>query len=392
MEHNSCNDVIIMVTMLIIRGGSAVKELNVDQFWADDHLAHQNNCFNQSAQIPLGIRMSDECVFAELGVEGTPWMPIPRQERIVLNKLYNDKSERLVGKRLLQEDFPPPDANLPVIKRIGEVFGGQYIYYNETEWLTQSVHSFHELETLLDRVERMDLRAFMLPDNWDKEKRRVYECYGIRPPLMRHIRGPVTLGCSIMGTEQFLFLLIDEPDLARRFSHIITQVTMEMAAVMDEEAGTDAVQHPGFSFADDNCCLLNPAMYELFGYPVLKEVFSKYSPGPDDMRYQHSDSAMGHLLPLLSNLKLNAVNFGPTVLIPEIRKHLPHARIDGCLSPMTFMRNDREGILHEIKRDLKDALVYNGVNISTAGSINNGSSLESMRLVMQIIQNNGRRA
>ena len=369
-----------------------MKELNVDQFWADDLLAHQNNCFNQSPQIPLGIRMSDECVFDESGEEGTPWMPIPRQQRIDLNKRYNDKAERLVGKRLLQESFPPQDANLPAVKRIGEVFGGQYIYHNETEWLTRSVHSYNELETLLDQVERMDLRAFMLPENWEKEKRRVHECYGIRPALMRHIRGPVTLACSIMGTEQFLFLIIDEPDLARRFSHVITKVTLEMAAIMDEEAGTDAVQQPGFSFADDNCCLLSPPMYELFGYPVLKEVFARYSPGPEDKRYQHSDSAMGHLLPLLGSLQLNGVNFGPTVLIPEIRKHLPRARIDGCLSPMTFMRNDREGILREVQRDLKDALVHNGVNISTAGSINNGSSLESMRLVMQIIQNYGRRA
>jgi uroporphyrinogen decarboxylase len=378
--------------MLITHGGSPVKELNVDQFWADDLLAHQNNCFNQSSQIPLGIRMSDECVFDELGEEGTPWMPIPRQQRIDLNKRYNDKAERLVGKRLLQESFPPQDANLPAVKRIGEVFGGQYIYHNETEWLTRSVHSYNELETLLDQVERKDLRAFMLPENWEKEKRRVHECYGIRPALMRHIRGPVTLACSIMGTEQFLFLIIDEPDLARRFSHVITKVTLEMAAIMDEEAGTDAVQQPGFSFADDNCCLLSPPMYELFGYPVLKEVFARYSPGPEDKRYQHSDSAMGHLLPLLGSLQLNGVNFGPTVLIPEIRKHLPRARIDGCLSPMTFMRNDREGILREVQRDLKDALVHNGVNISTAGSINNGSSLESMRLVMQIIQNYGRRA
>lgn len=369
-----------------------MKELNVDQFWADDLLAHQNNCFNQSPQIPLGIRMSDECVFDELGEEGTPWMPIPRQQRIDLNKRYNDKAERLVGKRLLQESFPPQDANLPAVKRIGEVFGGQYIYHNETEWLTRSVHSYNELETLLDQVERMDLRAFMLPENWEKEKRRVHECYGIRPALMRHIRGPVTLACSIMGTEQFLFLIIDEPDLARRFSHVITKVTLEMAAIMDEEAGTDAAQQPGFSFADDNCCLLSPPMYELFGYPVLKEVFARYSPGPEDKRYQHSDSAMGHLLPLLGSLQLNGVNFGPTVLIPEIRKHLPRARIDGCLSPMTFMRNDREGIFREVQRDLKDALVHNGVNISTAGSINNGSSLESMRLVMQIIQNYGRRA
>ena len=79
------------------------------------------------------------------------------------------------------------------------------------------------------------------------------------------------------------------------------------------------------------------------------------------------------------------------MLIPDIRRHLPNARIDGCVSPMTFMRNDTEGLVREVQRDCADALKYNGVNISTAGSINNGSSLESLRLVMSLIQRYGRR-
>ncbi|MGI6233891.1 MAG: uroporphyrinogen decarboxylase family protein [Christensenellales bacterium] len=368
-----------------------MQELDIAQFWRDDEAAHANNCFNQSVQIPLGIRMSDECVFAELGEEGTPWMPIPQERRIELNRRYNDKSERMIGKRLLKEDVLPEDARLPGVKRIGEVFGGKYIYHNETEWLTQSVHSTQELERLLDQVEKMDLRAFMLPENWEAEKKRVYERYGVKPALMRHIRGPVTLACSIMGTEDFIFLILDEPDLARRFADVITKVTLGMARVMDEEYGTTAEETRGFSFADDNCCLLTPDMYELFGYPVLKEIFDTYAPDAHDSRYQHSDSAMGHLLPILGRLDLTGVNFGPTVLIPEIRKHLPHARIDGCLSPMSFMRNDVDAITREVARDCADALVYNGVNITTAGSINNGSSLKSLRLIMQIIQNKGRR-
>lgn len=368
-----------------------MQELDISRFWHDDESAHINNCFNHSVQIPLGIRMSDECVFAELGEEGTPWMPIPIQRRIELNRRYNDKAERIVGKRLLNEDFLPADAQLPYVKRIGEVFGGQYIYHNETEWLTQSVYSHQDLEKLLDQVERMDLRAFMLPENWEAEKKRVYERYGVKPSLMRHIRGPVTLACSIMGTEDFLFLVMDEPDLAQRFSDAIIKVTLGMAQVMDEECGTTAQETRGFSFADDNCCLMTPQMYELFGYPVLKEVFTKYAPDEKDSRYQHSDSAMAHLLPILGTLDLNGVNFGPTVRIPEIRKHLPRARIDGCISPMSFMRNDSEALIREVRRDCADALVYNGVNITTAGSINNGSSLESLRLIMQVIQNHGRR-
>ena len=78
--------------------------VDIDKFWADDALAHKDNCFYAGApQVALGIRMSDECVFAE---QGNPWGNIPRERRIALNKRYNDLSERIVGRRLLQEKFP----------------------------------------------------------------------------------------------------------------------------------------------------------------------------------------------------------------------------------------------------------------------------------------------
>ena len=100
----------------------------------------------------------------------------------------------------------------------------------------------------------------------------------------------------------------------------------------------------------------------------------------------------GHLeIQRRGRLGLTGVNFGPTVLVPEIRKHLPKARIDGCLAPFTFMRNDEAGIIEQVKRDCEAAKATGrGLNISTAGSINNGSLLSSMRLVMAAIQNYGR--
>lgn len=367
-------------------------DLDVERFWKDDEIAHRDNCFYKGDQVALGIRMSDECVFAELDEPGTPWIPIPRERRLELNKRYNDKAEKIVGIRPLVETLPPPEAEFPYVRRIGEVFGGEYQIQHETEWLTQSVEDEEGLCALLDRVDALDLRAFMLPPNWEAEKRRIYETYGLRPQTLRHIRGPVTLACSIYGSENLIFLLIDNSDLAVRFSDAIARVALGMAEVMDEEAGVTAQTEPGFSFADDNCCLLSPEMYEIFGLPVLERAFRKYSPNPDDKRYQHSDSAMGHLLPLLGRLDLNGVNFGPTVLIPEIRKHLPRARIDGCLAPFTFMRNDPEQIVREVRRDCADGLLYGGVNIWTAGSINNGSLLSSLRLIMTTIQEFGRRA
>jgi len=310
-----------------------------------------------------------------------------------LNKRYNDKAEKIVGRRLLPEQFDPPEVQFPYVKRIGEVFGSRYEYINHSEWLHRCAETPEAVEKMLDRVEKLDIRQFMLPDNWEAEKTRIFETYGRRPPVMRHIRGPVTLACSLMGEENFIFLMYDEPELAKRFSNAIRDVIIAMADVMDAEAGvTDADRgRYGFSFADDNCCLMTPEMYEDFGYPILRDVFARFAPGKNDSRFQHSDSAMEHLLPILGRLDMNGVNFGPTVMVRDIRKHMPNARIDGCLAPFTFMRNDAEGIIREVKRDCEAAReTGRGVNISTAGSINNGSSLESMRLVMAVIQNYGR--
>ncbi|HPP36029.1 MAG TPA: uroporphyrinogen decarboxylase family protein [Clostridiales bacterium] len=371
---------------------AAMLDVDLEQFWKDDELAHKGNCFSPEApQVALGIRMSEECVFAELGEEGNPWGYTPRERRLELNKRYNDKAEQIVGRRLLPETLPEPDAEFPYVKRIGEVFEGKYIHNGVAEWLEGTVSTPAELEKLLDRVEKLNLREFMLPPNWESEKKRIYEKYGIKPPLLRHIRGPVTLATSIYGAENLIFLIIDEPDLAKRFSDVICKVIMGMAEIMDEEAGYDETNRPGgFSFADDNCCLLTPEMYEMFGYPILKAVFDRWSPNPEDMRYQHSDSDMGHLLPILGRLNFTGCNYGPKVLVDEIRKYMPKTRIDGCLSPMTFMSNDIDAIIREVRRDCEMARECRGLNLSTAGSINNGSLLTSMRAVMYAIQKYGR--
>lgn len=369
-------------------------DLDIEQFWKDDEKAHGNNCFAADApQVALGIRMSNECVYAELGEEGHPWDPIDPVRQAEMNKRYNDKAEKIVGRRLLPEKFDAPEICFPAVKRIGEVFGSRYEFVHHSEWLHKCAETPEEVEKMLDRVDRLDLRSFMLPDNWESEKKRIFELTGRRPSPMRHVRGPVTLACSLMGEMNFIYMVLDEPELALRFSDTIKRVIIEMGDIMDVEAGIAPEERGryGFSFADDNCCLMTPEMYELFGYPILRDVFAHFAPGENDSRFQHSDSAMGHLLPILGRLGLNGVNFGPTVLVPEIRRHLPKARIDGCLAPFTFMRNEEEEIIAQVRRDCEAAKATGrGVNIATAGSINNGSLLSSMRLVMAVIQNYGR--
>lgn len=370
--------------------------VNLEQFWKDDAISHEENCFTlKAAQVALGIRMSDECVFSELGEEGNPWGYTPYERRIDLNRRYNDKAEKIVGKRLLNENFAPPDSALPPVKRIGEVFGGRYIWENGSEWLTSDIDTPEKLEAQLDKIDRLDLREFMLPKNWEEQRKIKFEKYGTRPGRIHGVRGPVTLACSIFGIENLIYLIMDAPELAKRFSDTISDVIVKMTEIMDEEVklcDPSAKNNEfGYGFNDDNCCMLNTEMYEFFAYPILKRVFDRFCPEPHHSRYQHSDSAMEHLLPILGKLNFHGVNFGPTVTIDKIRKYMPKTRIDGCIAPFTFMNNDKDKIIAEVKRDCEMAKHFGkGVNLTTAGSINDGSSLESMRTIMWAICEYGR--
>ena len=365
--------------------------VDLERFWKDDALAHEENCFSLNApQTAFGIRMSDECVFAELGEAGAPWAHTPLGRRVELNKRYNDKAEKIVGKRLLREEFAPPGSHLPEIKRIGEVFGGRYTWFNDTEWLESGINGPKALEARLDMIDKLDLRAFILPRDWEEQCKIKFERYGARPGTIHGVRGPATLACSVYGIENLIYLIQDAPELAKRFSGTIASVIIQIAEIMDEEAGVSGNSF-GFGFNDDNCCMLNAEMYEFFAYPILKRVFDRFCPEPQHWRYQHSDSAMEHLLPVLGKLGFHGVNFGPTVTIDKIREYMPKTRIDGCIAPFTFMGGDRGKLIGEVKRDCEMAKRYGrGVNICTAGSINDGSSLENMRAAMWAVCEYGR--
>ena len=365
--------------------------VDLERFWDDQAISRANPFGADIPQVPLGAVLTNECVYAELGIEEDFWRYDHDDVwRLSLNKAYNDKAEKIVGRRILSEKSNDPRLEYPPVKGLHDIFEAENIWVDQSWWLQKSANGPDSLEALLDRVESREIRSFILPENWHEEKERL-TAMGIRPNIYRGQRGPVTFAASIYGAQDLIFLILEKPDLAARFSRAILNTMLGIARVLDEEAGyTPGTAPHGFSFCDDNCCLLTPQMYESFGYPVLEGIFARYSPNPDDRRYQHSDSPMAHLLPLLGRLDLTGANFGPTVTVSEIREYLPHAVIDGQLAPFTYCRNEEENIVLEFLRDFEMARERRGLVFSTAGSINNGTRLTSMRLAMAAIQRYGR--
>jgi uroporphyrinogen decarboxylase len=371
--------------------------VDLGQFWRDQAIAVSSPFGPDIPQVPLGAVCNWECVFDELGEPVDHWRfnHVDDGWAHDLKRRYNDLSEKVVGRRLLSESPSDPARRWPRVRELHDIFEAENVWEGGPAgswWLKQSARSATELSALLDRVEKRldDLRAFLLPENWEAEKRRLTGL-GCQVPLYRNQRGPCTFACSVFGAEDLLLLYYDDPALLKRFSDLIARAILERARVIDEEAGFHDRSRPhGWAWYDDNCCLFTPEMYEFFAMPIHRAVFEAYAPNPDDRRYQHSDSNMSHLLPLLRELDLRGTNFGPSLTVREIRLFCPHAVIEGQLAPFTYSRNEQANIVSEFLRDWTQARDSRGLLFATAGSINNGTRLTSMRLLMAAIQRFGR--
>ncbi|MCE5217462.1 uroporphyrinogen decarboxylase family protein [bacterium] len=367
--------------------------VDLERFWADDAASRGKPFSTDKPQVPLGISMPATCIWDELGLpmpQGADTeVTDPYQVGKDLRKRYNEKALAVVGKSLFPEDDPPPaDSHFPAVKGITDIFEAPVSYVGGTGWVMPAASTPAELEALLDRVGKREVRSVLLPANWEAECRRIYETYGKKPRLGGGIRGPVTAAMSIYGVENLIFLVLDAPELAARFRDLLCDKIIEMTRVLYEVSETP--DRRGFGFSDDNSAMLNPDMYAFFGQPILRRVFETFSPGPKDARYQHSDSAMGHLMPLLNEVGLNGANFGPTVRAEDIRQALPRCVIHGQLAPWTFARGTDEEVAWEVRRDLEAVGADGGLVVATAGSINPGSRLSGLRAAMSMIQQYGR--
>jgi hypothetical protein len=146
---------------------------------------------------------------------------------------------------------------------------------------------------------------------------------------------------------------------------------------------------PGWWITDDNCALFNRKLYAEYCVPVLEAVLNAMAPG-DAPRYQHSDSAMGHLLDFQYDLGIREVNYGPEVNAALIRERMPDAMINGHLPPFLLRKGSPEQIEARILNDFQKAGETGGLTITTAGSLAAGTGIGRMRWMMQLVQDHCR--
>ncbi|MDR3692692.1 MAG: uroporphyrinogen decarboxylase family protein [Fimbriimonas sp.] len=347
---------------------------DLELFWRENELSQNKPFRTDKPRAPIELSVDDHWLLEEMKVPSTVEYFSNASYRADVNRQCNDRCEEVLGKRFFSET-----VDLPPILRIEEVMGSRReIVEGGTPWLEPGFSTIDQVSDRLAEIESWSdahLRSLMFSTGGQVAKAGP-GADGSKLVRTAGSRGLATQATSILGTMNTMYWIIDYPTEMGRFFAVLADIIVRYHRVLAAETG---VEHRGYYWLDDNCALYSPSLYEEFCLPGMKRVFDAFAPNPEDYRYQHSDSEMRHLLPLLAALGFHGVNFGPTLPAELIRRNMPDTQIHGEVAPNTVRNKGLEGVVAEVKRDFAAVGADGGLSVTTCGSVSAGTSLESLR-------------
>ena len=351
-------------------------DLDVGMFWTENDPCEAFT--TNKPRCALSFSPDDHWLFE--------FMHVPSTLRYYQDKPYRDELHCETNRATLQyvgQAFFEEDTWIASPKRIENLFGSEFSYTeNATPWLTHVTNDPDEFARILDRAEATDVKTWALPEaflrEWEGRKARGLSM----PALGTGSRGPATIMTSVLQPETVFYWMYDHPDLMRRFRDILAHKMTELNRVLRAFSGNTDL---GWWITDDNSALFNRKLYREYCFPVLEQVLAAMAP-PGSRRYQHSDSAMGHLLDQQRELGINSVNYGPTVDAGLIREKMPEAIINGQTPPLLLRNDSPEAIQARVISDFEKAGATGGLIVTTAGSLAAGTGVGRMRWYMKLVQ------
>ncbi len=354
--------------------------LDLDAFWAEN-----DRCLEYAPVKPrcaVSFSPDDHWLFEFMLVPSTLRYYRDKSYRDQLHRRANEVTQAYVGKTFFDEDTFQHDP-----RRIENLFDCEFSYTEgATPWLTPATDDPDEFGKILDRAEKMDMTRWAFPDEFLAEWEERRASGRALPLLGTGSRGPATIMTSVLKVETALYWLYDHPDLMRRLRDILAVKMVELNNALRAFSGN---KESGWWITDDNSALYNRKLYQEFCYPVLDRVLNAMAPA-GSRRYQHSDSAMGHLLDAQRELGINSVNYGPTVDAGLIREKMPAAIINGQTPPLLVRNGSPEEIKERVVSDFAKAGAGGGLIVTTAGSLAGGTGVGRMRWYMQVVQDHCR--
>jgi uroporphyrinogen decarboxylase len=181
---------------------------------------------------------------------------------------------------------------------------------NEFPHAHRVIHSSEEIDRLVKPNPKTDgLLPFMI--NRLVKYRPQIEQSG-RQIRFSVSRGPLNIASYLMGTSEFLMLILMEPERAHRMIRLITDFLIEWHDYQKETI--DSID--GIFLLDDLIGFMSGSQFEEFGLPYFKELFDRQL----SVKFLHNDAPCRESAPHLSAMGVNLYNMGIDISLNELRE------------------------------------------------------------------------
>ncbi len=331
---------------------------------------------DSSLRIPVLIELGEDWIIHYTGANYRRYIQDFEYQQVI-RKECTKRLDETIGFRL------KPKVDTSSLLH-GSVYGNDIKYpENSTPWLEPLLNGVEDIKPFIKRMEAVDpLKMGLVPEfiSCYRKLDHHYRWRILHDPGSVH--GPGTILGFLFGINNAALLLCDAPDLMSDLLSLIADVTIRYSQGVRLHTGFSA---EGLGIYDDVAGLFSPEHFLKFFLPVYERLFNAFCGAKGTDRFIHNDAAITHLLPLYAELGVNGINPDPLSGLLEIRSILPEAFIYAGVPPLLLA----EGPVEEIYKTAYSALeMMKGDTkfiLTTAGSINEGTSLRHIQALCEAV-------
>jgi uroporphyrinogen decarboxylase len=125
-------------------------------------------------------------------------------------------------------------------------------------------------------------------------------------------RGPLNIASYLMGTTEFLMLILMDPARGHQLIRLITDFLIDWHDL--QKKTLDSID--GIFMLDDLIGFLSRDQFEEFGLPYFRELYDR----PVSVKFLHNDAPCRESAPLLKDMGINLFNMGIDISLNELRE------------------------------------------------------------------------
>ena len=195
-------------------------------------------------------------------------------------------------------------------------------------------------------------------------------------------RGPLNIASYLMGSTEFLTMMMMQPDKAETLMKKITTFLKDWLTLQRETFPTI----DGIFLLDDIIGFMGEAEFKQFGLPYFKELYDE----DVSVKFLHNDAPCKVSAPILPEIGINFFNMGFDVSLNEL-KDLTQNKVTmlGNLPPRDVLASADAQTVNKKTKEMIDALDDKSrIIASCGGGMPPSVSTENIKAFIQAIQNN----